>query len=106
MLEQVLLNLMRNGIDAMQATPMADRELLIRTAAVEDGIAVSVADRGGGIAQEAAERLFEPFFSTKPEGMGMGLNICRSIVESHKGRLWVEANPPGGSVFRFALPAA
>jgi two-component system sensor histidine kinase DctS len=106
MLEQVLLNLMRNGIDAMQATPLADRQLVVRTVAADDGIAVSVADRGSGIAQEAAERLFEPFFSTKPEGMGMGLNICRSIVESHKGRLWVEANPEDGSIFRFTLPAA
>jgi two-component system sensor histidine kinase DctS len=106
MLEQVLLNLMRNGIDAMQATPPAERQLVVQTALAEDGIAVSVADRGGGIEQEAAARLFEPFFSTKPEGMGMGLNICRSIIESHKGRMWVEANPEGGSIFRFTLPAA
>jgi two-component system sensor histidine kinase DctS len=106
MLEQVLLNLMRNGIDAMQATPPEDRELVIGTCAADGGIAVSVADRGSGIAEEAAERLFEPFYSTKPEGMGMGLNICRSIVESHKGRMWVEANPQGGSIFRFTLPAA
>ncbi len=106
MLEQVLLNLMRNGIDAMQATPSADRQLVVRTAVADAGIAVSVADRGSGIAQEAAARLFEPFFSTKPEGMGMGLNICRSIVESHKGRMWVEANPEGGSIFRFILPVS
>jgi two-component system sensor histidine kinase DctS len=106
MLEQVLLNLMRNGMEAMQATPSADKQLAVRTAAAEDGIEVSVADRGSGIAQETAMRLFEPFFSTKPEGMGMGLNICRSIVESHKGRMWVEANPEGGSVFRFTLPIA
>jgi signal transduction histidine kinase len=97
---------MRNGIDAMQATPPAERQLVVQTALAEDGIAVSVADRGGGIEQEAAARLFEPFFSTKPEGMGMGLNICRSIIESHKGRMWVEANPEGGSIFRFTLPAA
>jgi two-component system sensor histidine kinase DctS len=106
MLEQVLLNLMRNGIDAMQATPAADKQLVVRSAAIEEGVEISVADRGAGIAREAAARLFEPFFSTKPEGMGMGLNICRSIVESHKGRMWVEANPEGGSIFRFTLPAA
>ncbi|CAG0932649.1 MAG: Adaptive-response sensory-kinase SasA [Rhodocyclaceae bacterium] len=106
MLEQVLLNLMRNGIEAMQATPLADRQIVVRTAAVADGIEVGVADRGSGIAEEAAARLFEPFFSTKPEGMGMGLNICRSIIESHKGRMWVEANEEGGSVFRFILPPA
>ncbi|MBM3392725.1 MAG: PAS domain S-box protein [Betaproteobacteria bacterium] len=104
MLEQVLLNLMRNGIDAMQAMQPAERQLIVRTAAVEDGVEIDVADCGAGIAAEAAARLFEPFFSTKPEGMGMGLNICRSIVESHKGRMWVEANPAGGSVFRFTLP--
>lgn len=106
MLEQVLLNLMRNGIDAMQATPSADKRLIVRTATVDDGIEISVADGGGGIAEEAAARLFEPFFSTKPDGMGMGLNICRSIVESHNGRMWVETNPGGGSIFRFTLPTA
>ncbi len=106
MIEQVLLNLMRNGMDAMQDTPLADRQIVVRSAAVADGIEVGVADRGSGIAEEAAARLFEPFFSTKPEGMGMGLNICRSIIESHKGRMWVEANPDGGSVFRFILPPA
>ncbi|MBI4989736.1 MAG: PAS domain S-box protein [Rhodocyclales bacterium] len=106
MLEQVLLNLMRNGIDAMRTTPLAERQLFIRSDAANEGIEVSVADHGSGIAQEAVARLFEPFFSTKPEGMGMGLNICRSIVESHKGRMWVEANPEGGSVFRFVLPLA
>jgi signal transduction histidine kinase len=79
---------------------------VVRTAAIEEGIEISVADRGAGIAREAAARLFEPFFSTKPEGMGMGLNICRSIVESHKGRMWVETNPEGGSIFHFTLPAA
>jgi two-component system sensor histidine kinase DctS len=105
MLEQVLLNLMRNGIDAMQATPPSERQLTVRTAAVEEGVEIGVADRGAGIAAETAARLFEPFFSTKPEGMGMGLNICRSIVESHKGRMWVEANPEGGSIFRFILPS-
>lgn len=105
MLEQVLLNLMRNGIDAMQTTPPSERQLTVRTAAVEEGVEIGVADRGAGIAAETAARLFEPFFSTKPEGMGMGLNICRSIVESHKGRMWVEANPEGGSIFRFILPS-
>jgi len=104
MLEQVLLNLMRNGMDAMQAKPRSERNLVVHTTFREEGVEVSVADRGTGIAQEAAMRLFEPFFSTKPEGMGMGLNICRSIVESHKGRMWVEPNPGGGSVFRFILP--
>ncbi|MBI3140888.1 MAG: PAS domain S-box protein [Rhodocyclales bacterium] len=104
MLEQVLLNLMRNGIEAMQAVPAENRELTVGTAQTEGGLMVGVADRGGGIVREVAEHLFEPFFSTKPEGMGMGLNICRSIIEFHKGRLWVDANPQGGTIFRFTLP--
>jgi two-component system sensor histidine kinase DctS len=106
MIEQVLLNLMRNGMDAMQATPAAERQLVVATTAAEGGLLVSVADRGCGIAREISEHLFEPFFSTKPEGMGMGLNICRSIIEFHKGRMWVDANPQGGTIFRFTLPAA
>lgn len=104
MIEQVLLNLMRNGMDAMQATPSDRKQLIVSTVLDEKGILVSVADHGSGIAQEAAAHLFEPFFSTKPEGMGMGLNICRSIIEFHKGRMWVDANPEGGTVFRFTLP--
>ena len=106
MLEQVLLNLMRNGMDAMQDTAPSARQLVVSTAAADGSLLVSVADRGGGIAREIAEHLFEPFFSTKPEGMGMGLNICRSIIEFHKGRLWVDDGPGGGTVFRFTLPAA
>ena len=70
----------------------------------EDSFVVSVADRGCGIPAAVAERLFSPFFTTKVEGMGMGLNICRSIMELHKGRLWYEANPDGGTIFRFSLP--
>jgi two-component system sensor histidine kinase DctS len=104
MLEQVLLNLMRNGIDAMGESAARERQLTVATARGEDAVLVSVADRGAGITAEAAQHLFEPFFSTKPEGMGMGLNICRSIVEFHQGRLWVEPNPAGGTVFRFTLP--
>lgn len=106
MIEQVLLNLMRNGMDAMQATPPAARLLVISTSAAESGLLVSVADHGSGITSEIAKHLFEPFFSTKPEGMGMGLNICRSIIEFHKGRMWVDANPGGGTIFRFTLPTA
>ena len=109
MLEQVLLNLMRNAIEAMGtvALPPEKRCLIIRVVQLdEQQVQIRVIDRGPGIPREALENLFTPFFTTKASGMGMGLNICRSIVESHKGRLWVEANPPGGSVFRFALPAA
>ncbi len=104
MLEQVLLNLMRNGMDAMQATPTERKQLVVSTAVADGGIMVGVADHGSGIAQDAVEHLFEPFYSTKPEGMGMGLNICRSIIEFHKGRLWVDDNLGGGTTFRFTLP--
>jgi two-component system sensor histidine kinase DctS len=106
MLEQVFINLMRNGMDAMQTTSAEKRQLVVSTAAVDGGIMVGVADHGSGIAQDAAENLFEPFYSTKPEGMGMGLNICRSIIEFHKGRLWVADNLGGGTTFHFTLPAA
>jgi two-component system sensor histidine kinase DctS len=104
MLEQVLLNLMRNGIEAMQAAEPEHRQLTVGTELADGCLLVSVADRGSGVAQEAAAHLFEPFFSTKPEGMGMGLNICRSIIEFHQGRLWADANSEGGTVFRFTLP--
>jgi signal transduction histidine kinase len=91
-------------MDAMHAMPSDRRQLIVSTSLVDKSLLVSVADHGGGIAQEAAAHLFEPFFSTKPEGMGMGLNICRSIIEFHKGRMWVDANPEGGTIFRFTLP--
>jgi PAS domain S-box-containing protein len=104
MIEQVVLNLVKNGIEAMQQTS-ADERVLTLTARLDGSVVeVAVADRGCGIADEQVERLFTPFFTTKAEGMGMGLNICRSIVEYHDGRLWVQPNPGGGSVFRFTLP--
>ncbi|MBK6631988.1 MAG: PAS domain S-box protein [Betaproteobacteria bacterium] len=104
MLEQILLNLMRNGMEAMRATEAVQRHLVVSTALAENSLLVSVADHGSGISPEAIEHLFEPFYTTKPEGMGMGLNICRSIIESHKGRMWVEDNPKGGTIFCFTLP--
>jgi len=69
-------------------------------------VTVAVADKGGGVPDDLAEKLFSPFFSTKTEGMGMGLNICRSIIEFHQGRLWFEPNEGGGSVFKFTLHRA
>ncbi len=102
---QALLNLMRNGIEAMHDCP-EPRRLLQVTANHDTGqILIKIADHGPGIPAETAARLFEPFFTTKPEGMGMGLNICRSIVEAHHGRLWLEPNPAGGSLFLLSLPA-
>lgn len=105
MIEQVVLNLVKNGIEAMRDTRRSERELAISARANgEDFIEVNVADRGPGVPAGQSERLFAPFYTTKPEGMGMGLNICRSIVEFHHGRLWTVANSGGGSVFSFTLP--
>jgi two-component system sensor histidine kinase DctS len=108
MLEQVLLNLTRNAIESMQLVPPARRVLRIAAALDQTGatpmIAISVTDRGHGIPADVAERLFSPFFSTKAEGMGMGLNICRTVVEFHGGTLSHGDNPQGGTVFWFTLP--
>jgi two-component system sensor histidine kinase DctS len=104
MLEQVLLNLMRNGIEAMSRVLPEERRLTIKLNHDGEHMQVRVIDRGPGIAADVEEKLFTPFFSTKAEGMGIGLNICRSIVEFHHGRLWVEDNPQGGAIFVITLP--
>ncbi|WP_233243371.1 sensor histidine kinase, partial [Caulobacter sp. HMWF025] len=104
-IQQVLLNLIRNGIDAMQDGPR--RELVISSDLTEDGwTRLSVADTGSGIADDVREKLFQPFMTTKPQGMGVGLSISRSIIEAHGGKIWAEANPRGGTIFRFTLPPA
>ncbi|MEI8302831.1 MAG: PAS domain S-box protein [Burkholderiales bacterium] len=102
LVEQVLLNLIRNALEAMQG--QRRRELRVGVSLRADWVEFSVSDTGPGLSAEAAAKLFEPFFTTKQEGMGMGLNICRSIVESHQGRLWTEPAADGGCVFRFTLP--
>ena len=105
MVEQVVLNLVKNGIEAMHDTPRSERELAISARANgKDFIEVKIADRGHGVLAEQTEKLFAPFYTTKPEGMGMGLNICRSIIEFHHGRLWATANSGRGTVFSFTLP--
>jgi len=104
LLQQVLLNLLRNAMDAMAATPVERREIRVASGAGPDQVTVSISDRGCGIAPGVRDQLFEPFFTTKAEGMGMGLNICRSIMELHRGRVWAEPNPGGGSVFSISLP--
>ena len=106
MIEQVLLNLIKNGIDAMAATPARERRLLVATEQVGETVEIRISDRGHGIAVEVEAELFSPFFTTKENGMGMGLNICRSIVELHEGHLWFTRNLPAGSVFHFTLPHA
>ena len=104
MLEQVLLNLTRNGVEAMAGVPPEQRVLRIVASADTAQVSVSVIDKGHGIAPDVAERLFSPFFSTKAEGMGMGLSICRTAVEFHGGTLTHAPNPGGGTVFTFSLP--
>ncbi len=104
MLEQVLLNLTRNAIEAMQQVAPERRVLLIEATLVDGQVCVAVIDRGHGISDEVAGRLFSPFFSTKAEGMGMGLSICRTAVEFHGGTLTCRANPVGGTIFSFSLP--
>ena len=105
MLEQVLLNLTRNAIEAMQDAGPGRRVLRIEAFLVERQVCVSVIDRGAGIAPDVAARLFSPFFSTKAEGMGMGLSICRTAIEFHGGTLSHRDNPEGGTIFSFSLPA-
>jgi len=101
---QVLFNLMRNGIEAMQGP---HQELALATRPVDDGmIEISVADTGSGLSDEVRRNLFQPFVTTKPNGMGVGLSVCRGIVERHGGRLWAEDNPTGGTIFRFTVRAS
>lgn len=102
-IQQVVINLVRNAVEAMQETPR--RFLTITTARHEtDRVCVSVADTGPGLSKEVATSLFQPFITTKAQGLGIGLSICRTIIESHGGRLWMEPNADGGTIFHFTLP--
>ncbi len=104
LLEQVILNLSRNAVEAMQETPPGERHLTIRSRNMGgDTVEVDVVDRGRGIDPQLEANLFTPFFSTKSHGMGLGLHICRSIVEAHGGHVWVSPNPGSGVTFHFAL---
>ncbi|HEX6210920.1 MAG TPA: ATP-binding protein, partial [Methylomirabilota bacterium] len=105
-LQQVVVNLALNGLDAMRDVPAERRRLLITTRRAGDGVCVGVRDAGTGLTSESQERIFEPFFSSKPEGMGMGLPIARSIVSAHGGHLWAVNNPDGGATFFFTLTAS
>ena len=105
MIEQVMVNLLRNGMDAMRDTPESERVLYVRSMNTQDAVRLVVQDQGSGIPEEIADRLFDSFFTTKPEGMGMGLKICRSIAEQHNGRLWFEPAAEGGTCFYLQLPS-
>jgi len=101
-IQQVLLNLIRNAIEAMQGC--AQKELVVETALLDHGmVEVRVVDTGNGLAEEILPRLFQPFVTTKPTGMGVGLSISKRIIEAHGGEMWAEANPGGGALFRFTL---
>jgi C4-dicarboxylate-specific signal transduction histidine kinase len=105
--QQVVLNLILNAIEAMGSVEAGARELLISTEQSQTNDAlVIVRDSGPGIDGESIERVFEAFYTTKSGGMGMGLSICRSIIDAHGGRLWAEANEPGGAIFQFTIPSA
>ena len=100
-IQQVLLNLIRNALEAMEEQPR--RELRVAAAARDNMVAVSVADTGPGLAPQVAEKLFQPFVTTKSRGVGIGLSICRGIIADHGGRIWAEANQDGGTTFWFTL---
>lgn len=107
MVEQVLANLVKNGIEAMRATPPDERIVTIGARLDADGrVQIRVSDRGCGLGDTTVQQLFAPFFTTKSNGMGVGLAICRSIVEFHEGNLYFENNPEGGATFVFTLPPA
>jgi C4-dicarboxylate-specific signal transduction histidine kinase len=104
-LQQVLLNLIINAIEAMRDVGEKERELLIRSRNEPDGVSVEVRDSGPGFAPAALERVFEAFYTTKSDGLGLGLSICRSIIEAHNGHLWASPNVPRGTIFHFTVPA-
>ena len=103
-LQQVILNLIVNAIEAMSGVSEGPRELMIGTSKAELGVLVSVRDSGPGLPPANLEHVFNAFYTTKPSGLGLGLSICRSIIEAHGGRLWASANAPRGAVFQFVVP--
>jgi two-component system sensor kinase FixL len=104
-IQQVMVNLIRNAIDAMMGA--YERRLTIRTADADDEmVMVTIEDTGSGISDSVAEQLFQPFVTSKESGMGIGLSICRSIIEAHGGRIWFERREGGGTIFRFTLPTS
>jgi PAS domain S-box-containing protein len=105
-LQQVVLNLILNALEAMTSVGEGERKLMISTGSQGSAIVVAVRDTGPGVDPEHFDQIFKPFYTTKASGIGMGLSICRSIIDAHGGQLWAEANQPKGIVFRFTLPSA
>jgi signal transduction histidine kinase len=104
-LQQIVLNLIMNAVEAMSDVSKGARDFLIRTVEdISNGVLVTVRDSGPGLNPESLERLFDPFHTTKPGGMGMGLSICRSIIEAHGGQVWAAPNLPQGATFDFSVP--
>jgi signal transduction histidine kinase len=104
-LQQVILNLVMNAIESMSSADL--RVLSVHSeCAGHDAVHVGIEDTGSGIDQSHLDRIFRPLFTTKPRGMGMGLSICRSIIEAHHGRIWVSAGATGGAIFQFELPTS
>lgn len=104
LLVQALANLIRNAIDAMQSVAQQRRTLTISTTTAEGAVIISVADRGPGLGAQPGEEIFAPFYTTKDQGLGLGLAISRSVAESHEGKLWATDNPAGGAIFHFSIP--
>jgi len=105
-LQQVLLNLIINAMDAMTDTPEEARRIIVRTCMVGDDLEVTVDDRGHGINTDKLSSIFHSFYTTKSDGMGLGLSIASSIIEMHDGRIWADNNQEGGATFHFSVPAA
>lgn len=103
-IQQVLLNLLRNAAEATVDQQIS--EIILLTDGFEDSVQISVIDKGPGLPEKVQGKLFQPFVSTKPDGMGVGLSICHTIITAHNGRLWAEPNPDGGTIFRILLPIA
>jgi signal transduction histidine kinase len=105
-LQQVILNLTVNALEAMAEQPVGERRLSIQAMRDDGKAVVSIRDTGVGIAEDMLDRVFEGFYTTKPQGLGIGLQVCRSIMESHRGAIWAKANPDRGATFHFTMPLA
>ena len=106
-MQQVVLNLVMNSLEAMREVPASQRRLAVSVMRTDAGnVRCAVRDQGIGITHENLRNVFDPFWTTKPEGLGMGLSVCRSIVEAHNGKMWVESSPGAGATFFFEVPAA